>query len=144
MNIGRMRSLGVMPQCAECRRIRPITLRQGHSRGQKIPRSRRYTVEEVAALTGYSVRTLRRHIAAGTLPVLRRNGAVFVTGEYARVWLGRELGPARGPVSPAFRCVPVRVYAAIAGQSMREVRHLIDKGALETVRRGGRVFVMIE
>jgi hypothetical protein len=100
-----------------------------------------FTVAEIAQLTGYSVRTLRRHIAAGRLQTVRRRGLVFITPEDARLWLGHNLSLLNAKTTAAWSFVPIREYAAIAGLTPRQVRHQIDKGAVETVRLNGRVFV---
>jgi hypothetical protein len=94
-------------------------------------------------MTGQSVRTLRRHIAAGRLPVVRAKGKVFITPAGARAWLGHD--PTVWNLQPSttatWRFAPVRLYATLAKLTPREVRHLIDKGAVQTLRLGGRVFV---
>lgn len=119
--------------------MRSSARRQGQSRGQG---QVHFTVASVAELTGYSVRTLRRHIAAGRLPIVRRKGQVFITAADARVWLGHNLSLWNWKDKrSAWDFVSIREYAAITRRTMREVRHLIDKGAVETVRIGGRVFV---
>jgi excisionase family DNA binding protein len=101
----------------------------------------RFTVGEVAELTGYSVRTLRRHIAAGRLPVRRVGRKVYITAAGARLWLGHTLPLWNAQPSAAWRVVSVRVYAAIAGISEREVRHQIAKEAIAVEKIGGRVFI---
>ena len=115
--------------------------RKGQGQGQ---RTLTFTPGEVAEITGLSLRTLRRHIAAGRLPTQRVQGHIYITPAGARTWLGHDLPLGKASPSPDWRFIPipVRGYARITGRSEREVRHLIEKGALRTVRRGGNVFVV--
>jgi len=103
----------------------------------------RFTVAEVAQMTGLSVRTLRRRIHDGDLRTVREKGRLFITAEDARIWLGHHLDYWKLRPSGAWPSgyVSIRAYEAITGRPQREVRHLIDKGAMTTVRIGGRVFV---
>jgi hypothetical protein len=104
----------------------------------------RFTVAEIADMTAYSVRTIRRHIAAGRLHTVRRGGLVFITPQDARVWLGHDLclwKTSKPSAATYWRFVSIRLYAVIAGLTPRAARHQVDKGAIETVRVNGRVFV---
>jgi hypothetical protein len=92
-------------------------------------------------VTGLGVRTIRRHVAAGALQTTRVGGRVYVTPQDGRAWWGRDLPIGNLEPSPAWRVVPIRVYAAITGMTARQVRHLVDKGALRTRKIGGRIFV---
>lgn len=129
--------------------MRSKTTRQGQSRGQRrAPASECFSVADVAKMTGRSVRTLRRDIAAGRLNVVRRKNKVFITAANARMWCGHDLDRSRlwDPSPSPWKFVSIRAYAALKGLTQREVRHQIDKGAevLKTVRVGGRVFISSE
>lgn len=120
---------------------------------QKPSHSERFTIEELALVCGLSVRTLRRYVRDGQLPVIRRKSKVFVTLDAAAPLLEKWLrGIDCSAGTGRFFFVTVREYAALAGMSGRQVRSLIEKqfdpklqrpspGSLQVVRRGGRIFV---
>jgi hypothetical protein len=99
-------------------------------------------------MAGVSVRTVRRHIKDGWLPVSWSGSKIYITPRQARAWRGHDLPLWRlWPVgAPAW--ISVRAYAALLGWTERQARHYIDevrkakaKGPRTIAKIGGRIMI---
>ncbi len=73
---------------------------------------------------------------------MRTRGKLFITPAALRTWFGRSPHiPLDSHPSKTWGGVSVGVAAVLLGKTPREVRHLIDKGALAANKIDGRLRV---